>query len=810
MENLRKNVGYSFRMMTKNPGFSIIAIVTLAIGLGLSSTHFSILNAVLINPFSFKEPGRLAVVWETNPRLSSEFRNSNEAAPANLFDWQSQNTSFDELAALSYASMNLTSEQEPERIDGALVSANFFNVFGMPASLGRTFTEEEQNAGHNRVVVISDGLWMRRFGGDPGVVNQTVVLNGANFIVIGVMPPEFELQFPSTRIVDMWIPMVITPAMKTDRKTHYLYVVGRLKRGITLQRAQADMSSVANQLAGQYQDTNGSTGVRLVSLKDEIASGVRLVLLILLGAVGGVLLIACANVANLLLTRNVGRRREIAVRTALGASRRRLIEQLLTEGVILAILGGALGLVFAIGGISLIRTFAPANTPHIKSVVLDFRVVIFTLGVAALTAVIFGLLPALDSSKASLTQYLKDSSRTATHGKSQFHLRSFFVVLQVTLALLLVIGGSLLVRSFINLMNVDPGFTVDNVLTIEVSLPARYAPPAHQTDFYKQITERLGALQRVKSVGVCTAVPLAGNNVTDGFTIIGQPAPLPGEEPEANYRAITPDYFDTLGIRLLRGRGFTDSDDTQALGSVVVNQAFVRQFFANQDPIGQSLTITDDIPGERRIVGVANDVRFFGISSQPQAEMFVPLYQKPYRFVTIVIRTEAGAANSLIPSVRAAVLGIDKDLPIFNVRTMKELMTKSLAQQRFSMLMLLTFAGTAMILAAIGIYGVMAYSVNERAQEIGIRMAVGATQGHILRMVIRQAFQLTAVGIAIGIALGILLTRVMAGMVYGVGTIDLITFVIAPVLLMALALFASYVPARRATAVDAIGVLRSE
>jgi predicted permease len=809
MGNLRNDIRYSFRMMTKNPGFSIIAVLTLAIGLGLNSTHFSVLETVLFKPFSFKEAERLVVAWETNPRLSSEFRNRDEVAPANLFDWQDQETSFDQLAAFSYASINLTSQDEPERINGASVSANFFDVFQVPPSLGRTFTKEEQTLGQNRVAVISHGLWLRRFGGDRGIINQTVVLNGNNSVVIGVMPPEFQLQFPTTRNVDIWIPVVISPAMRMERTSHYLYVIGRLRQGVTLQQAQAEMSSIAHQLAKQYPDTNDGTGVRLVSLKDQVVGGVRPVLLILLGAVSVVLLIACANVANLLLTKNISRRREIAIRTVLGASRRRLIRQLLTESVILAIIGGTLGLALSFGGIRIIKTLAPENIPRINSVALDFRVVVFTLLVATLTAVIFGLLPALESSKENLTTHLKESGRSYTQGKSHLKLRSFFVVSQVTLSLLLLIGASLLVRSFLNLINVDPGFKSDNVLTIEVSLPARYANPTQQIAFYEQIVERLKRLPQVKSVGGSTAIPLAESNVTNGFTIAGQPAPQRGEEPEANYRAVTPDYFNALGMQVLRGRGFTEGDDSRALGIVVVNQSFARQFFANKDPIGELITITDGISTQRQIVGVVNDVRFFGLASQPQAEMFVPLYQLPYRFVALVIRTEGGVSKLLIPSIRTEVLAIDKDLPIFNVRSMNDLMTRSLSEQCFSMSMLLSFAVAALILASIGIYGVMAYAVNERAQEIGIRMALGANRGHILRMVMRQAFQLTAIGVGTGIALAVLLTRGMDGFVYGISTLDPATFVSAPILLIMVALLASYVPARRATAVGTISAIRS-
>jgi putative ABC transport system permease protein len=810
MENLLKDIGYSLRSMAKNPGFSLVACLTLAIGIGLNSAHFSIINAVLLRPLPFKRSERLVVAWETNSKLSGESKDHNEVAPANLFDWQEQNQSFEEFAAFNYLGVNLTGFEEPERLSGASVSTNFFNVFGMLPLMGRTFNSEEGVLGNHRVAVISHGLWQRRFGGNSGIIDNPIILNGVNYTVIGVMPPEFDLPFPTTKQIDLWMPAAMSPAGKQDRKTHYLYVVGRLKEGDTIVQAQADMNAVARRLAEQYPDTNRDTGLRLVSLEDQVVGKIRPVVMILLGAVLLVLIIACANVANLLLMRNVVRQREIAIRTALGATRGRLVRQLLSESVVLALIGGVVGLMLAFLGVSLVKSISPDKIPRLKSLGLDSRVVGFTLLISLFTAGGFGLVPALQTSKVSITEALKEGGRGAGSGKLQARLRKFFVVFQAALALVLLISASLLIRSFVNLLNVDPGFKPDQVLTAQLSLSSgKYAQPAQQVTFFRQLIERLQAIPGVEKVGLTTALPLSDNNVTNGFTVIEHPPPAPPVEPEANYRAVSPEYFDSLGMQVLRGRGFTTTDGTQTAGVVVINESMSRQFFAHEEPIGRHLTMTDRSEGPREIIGVVKDVKHFGLDSQPQAEMFVPIYQVPYRFVTVTLKGGPNA-HALTAAVRREISPLDDSLPVFNIRTMNELMSKSLSPRRFSMLLLAIFGGAALIMAAIGIYGVMAYAVSERLQEIGIRMAMGASPGNILKMVMMQAAQLAVVGVVIGILMGRLLTGVLSNLVYGINTFDIITFVSAPVFLVLMALFASYVPARRAMAVDPISMLKRE
>jgi putative ABC transport system permease protein len=805
-------------MLLKRPGFTIVAVITLALGIGANTAIFSVVNGVLLRALPYPEPQQLLMVWSNRPGLQAQTDlTDSPVSAADFVDWRNQNQAFAQLAALHTRALNLTDRGEPELLGGIRASANLFSLLGVEARLGRTFLPEEDQPG-SRVVLISHGLWQRRFGADPKLVGQTLTLNDESHTVVGILPPDFQFprrgelpagyQFP--RRVEVYLPLALTPDQAGNRGRHYLAVVGRLKPQVTIRQAQAEMDGLAQRLQQQYPQSNTGKGVRLAALHEQVVGKARPALLVLMGAVGFVLLIACANVANLMLARAGARRKEMAIRAALGAGRGRIIRQLLSESVLLAIVGGGLGWFLALWGVELLLAVGPSNLPRLEEVGLDHGVFIFTLLISLATGLLFGLAPALAASRLDLNEALKEGTRGSAVGGSH-HLRRLLVVAEIALSLVLLIGAGLLVRSFSQLLSVDAGIDTRNVLTLDILLPrAKYAGP-QQTAFFEQVVERVRSLPGVESAGAVYPLPLSGGQEGAGFSIEGQPPPAPGELRTAGPRWVSPDYFKVMGISMLRGRAITAQDGGDAPRVVVINEAMKRRFWPNEDPLGKRISFltTDGTPDWREIVGVVKNIRHTALDSEPQPEMYFPFSQFPLPFMTIVVRT-ASDPLSLVPAARNQVMAVDKDQPISNIHTMEELLAISVSQRRFNMLLLITFAVVALALASVGIYGVMSYTVAERTHEIGLRMALGAQRRDVIRLVISQGMMLAGIGVGIGLVCAFAMTRMMSSLLFGVGATDPLTYALIAALLSSVALLACYLPARRATKVDPMVALRYE
>ncbi len=804
MTTLWQDIRYGFRTLLKKPGFTAITVLTLALGIGVNSAIFSVVNAVLLRPLPFAEADRLVYVEGLDFRDNTK---GGSISPPDFLDYREQTHTFERFAAFQPLSFTLTGEAEPERVTSARVSAGFFETLGVqPVAGGRTFLAEEEEAGRNGVVVVSHGLWQSRFGGDPKLVGKTLALNGQNATIIGIMPPDF--QFP--REAKLWTPIAFKTPQMSQRRSHFLQAVGRLKNGVTLAQAQAEVNNIAHGLEKQYPESNTNFGLGLTLLPERLVGQLRLTLFVLLGAVGLVLLIACANVANLSLARGVSRHREIAIRSALGASRVRVVRQLLTESVLLALVGGGLGLLLAVWGVDLLVAFSPENLPRIKEVAIDWRVLAFTLFVSLLTGIIFGLFPALSTSKPNLTETLKEGSRGTMGAKGQ-RLRALLVVSEVALSLILLVGAGLLIKSFLRLTHVDPGFAPTNVLTMQLSLTRmKYPEPQQTAAFFQELISRIEALPGVEAAGTVTELPLSGQDNDTFFTIEGKPPVAFGSlENDANIRIISPDYFRAIGIPLLKGRSFTERDSEKAPNTIIVSDSFARRFLPNEDPIGKRLTIDFGKPWTGEIAGVVGSIRHSSLAQEPFGEMYVNHAQTPAPMTNLVVRA-AGDPTKLTAAIRNEVQSLDKDLPIYNVKTMEQRISESAAQPRFRTLLLGLFACVALLLASVGIYGVISYSVTQRTHEIGIRLALGAQARDVLRLVVRQGMVLALIGIVIGLIGAFAVTRVMASLLYGVSATDPVTFVGVSVLLAGVALVACLVPARRATKVDPMIALRHE
>jgi len=807
MGTLLQDLRYGVRMLFKNKGFTAVAIIALALGIGANTAIFSVVNAVLLRPLPFKDASRLVWVWETQPTLDKA-----PFTPADFQDYQAQNQSFEQVAAVFSQNLTLTGSDQPERLKAAIVSANFFSLVGVEALRGRTFLPEEGQPGAKRVAVLSYGLWQRRFGSDPNLVGRELTLNGVSFNVVGVMPPDFN--YPNA--IELWVnPKQVVPELsvgatddvRTIRNSHWLAMIARLKPGVTIAQAQADMDGVAHRIGQQY---NSNHGVKIVSLHERIVGDVRPALLVLLGAVGLVLLISCANVANLLLARAASRHKEIAVRTALGASRLRLVRQLLTESLLLATLGGGVGVLLAFWGVDLLVSALPATTPRLKEIGVDAQALGFTFALTLFTGFIFGLVPALRASQVNLNESLKEGGRTSTEGFHGNRVRGLLVVCEVALSLIVLIGASLLVKSFVRLQDVELGFNPANLLTMQVSLPsAKYGKPAQQTAIFQQIIERLEALPGVQAVGVSNDLPIEGDMQTSTPHVENRTA-APGEESLAGVHTISSNYFQAMGIPLLRGRAFTAADTEDAPPVIIINNVTAKRLFPNEDAIGKRIKFSDDknVPWIE-IIGISGDVRHNGLDEAPQMETYEPYLQNPRTIMAVAVRS-ANDPASLTAAMRGAVLEIDKDQPVYNIRTMNQVLATSIASRRLSMILFSLFAAIALALVTVGIYGVIAYSVTQRTHEIGIRIALGAQTRDVLKIIVGQGMMLTLIGIATGLIGAFAVMRVMSSLLFGVSASDPITFACVTLLLIAVALLACYIPARRATKVDPMIALRYE
>jgi putative ABC transport system permease protein len=790
---------YALRSFARAPVFTGVAVATLALGIGANTAVFSVINTLLIRPLPYADPGRLVIVWEVNPAGKD-----NSGSPGNFLHWREMATSFDDMAAVSLTfRTTLSGDGEPEELPLQYVSAAAFTILGVSPEIGRTFTAGEDQPGSSRVVVLSDAVWRRRFGADPDVVNRTIHLNGDLFTVVGVMPPGFSIL---DKTVQVWEPTGFSADARTPRG-RWLHVIARLKRDTTIERAQQDMNRVQAEMIRLFPAFNTEWTVRVRSLRDELTRKARPALFVLLSAVGFVLLIACANVSNLLLARATTRRRELAVRAALGADRRRILGQMFVESSVLAAAGAATGLLLARWAVALIRTDLAAHLPvaRLEAVTIDGTVLGFVAAAAALCALIFGVLPALSATGVALTGVLKDGGRAAT-GSRGGRARSVLVVLETALALVLLVGAGLLVRSFVALMRVDAGFDPSRTITMKITVPTSKNREARQ--FFDRLYSQIDALPGVQAAGGVSFLPLNGLGAATDFSIPGRPMAAYGERPVADVRVVTHDYFKAMGIPLLRGRLF-DSRDVTSPHHVIISASLARTFFPNEDPIGKSIAIdwTDRDPDE--IVGIVGDVHQLTLDDEIRATTYWPPSRFAYPWNTVVIRTAADPVR-IVPEVAALVRQYDATIALADVRTMDDVTSISAAEHRLTMLLLSAFAGLALLLAAVGIYGVISYSVSERTHEIGIRMALGAARPVVLRMVLRQALTLAGLGVAAGAVGAWLLTRFMTALLFGIRPSDPLTFLAVSALLTLVAAGAAWVPGTRATRVDPVIALRAE
>jgi putative ABC transport system permease protein len=812
LEILWQDLNYAFRMLAKNPSFTAIAVLTLALGIGGNTAIFSMVNAVLLRPLPYSEPQRLVRVVSVRLRDGAD----DNASYPDFIDWGERNHSFEGLAVFETGGTTLTATGTTQRVNIAIVSADLFQILRATPSLGRSFFPEEDKPGADGGtdgVILSHGLWQRQFGSDPRILGRIIHLDGQNYSVVGVMPSGF--QFPiQTESPELWITIAHDSAgqdaVTAQRGAHYLDVIGRLKPGVTAAQAQAEMSTIVSDLNKQFPE-NYPRGIRVVPELDKLVEDVRPAFFILLGAVGCVLLIACANVANLLLARGTSRRREIAIRTALGASRGRVIRQILTESVALSFLGGVLGLCLGMAGVGLLLRLVPGWIPRLSTVGTDWRILAFTAVLSLLTGILFGLVPAFQFSKSDVTESLKEGGRGSSEGVQRSRTRAVLVVGEVAVAMVLLVGASLLIQSLLRLEAVNPGFDSQQAITFGLETPATYST-AHNLEFFQQVVAGVRSCPGVRSASGVMPLPLGGNDADTSFSIEGRPVPR-ASRPTTLFSAIEPDYFGTMGIPLLNGRDFTLRDDLETLPVVIINQTLAKRFFPGQNPIGQRIQpgIGNGYghPPMREIVGVVGDVKQSRMDESATAQVYVPLAQSPVSSITVVVRT-ATEPSSLISTIREKVAALDKDVPIFAVKTLDEYVGESVAQARFNGRLLGIFATLALALAVVGIYGVISYSVTQRTHEIGVRIALGAGVRDVLQLVVRQGLRLAFVGIGIGLAVAFLLTRLLRTMLFGIQPTDLATFLCVPLTLFTAAFLASYIPARRATKVDPLVALRYE
>lgn len=818
METLARTLKQTFRALKKSPGFAAVAIVVLALGIGANTAIFSVVNAVLLRPLPFRDPGRLLQIWHTPPAKSFPGVSAFAVSAANYLDWRAQTRSFSGMAVYAYRTLDSAGFSEPESVQAAAVSGNFFAVLGSEPFLGRGFAEDEDAPGRGNVVVLSYAYWKSHFGTNRNVVGKPITLNNQPYTIVGVMGPRFR--FPDW--AKIWVPMAWTAGEKAVRGEHHSRVVGRLNSGVTRQQAQAELDAISSRLEEQYPEDNKGWGAVVVPLHEDLVRDVRPALLILLGAVAFVLLIACANVANLMLAKTLSRRKEIAIRSALGASRKRLLQEILVETVALSLAGGAVGLLVATGGVSLIKHFLASSLPGSIEIGLDRYVLGFTFVVSLLTGFLAGLFPALRfTGNLDVNQALKAGLGRTSSDTGGGTARNALVTCEIALALVLLIGAGLMIRSLFALKNVDPGFRADNVLTMTVSVAGNKFPEAaQQVSFFRRVLARVRSLPGVSAAAVVDDVPLAGGGSNQPVAIEGHPVVPMSEQPEVSVRVISTGYLKTMAIPLRSGRDFSDADTVTRPAVVLVSESMARQFWPNENPIGKHLTMTFFPDKVREVVGVVGDVRLEGVTEDlGLVALYTPLTQlgnSKSDFGTwhsfsmpVVVRTEGDPAVAM-GTVTNAIRELDPTAPVVDAMTMSDLVSESLSQQRFNMLLLAAFAGLALLLAAVGIYSVLAFSVRRRMRDIGIRVALGAQIRDVVRLVLLEAMKPTAMGVAFGLAGSLLLARVISHFLYGIRSTDPLTFAAVSALLVMVAMLASMLPAYRASRVDPVTTLRED
>src|SRR5258705_1291827 len=812
MHTLWQDLRYGARMLLKQPGFTSVAVIALALGIGANTAMFSVINAVLLRPLPYHEPDRLVTIWEESPERGMY---EMPVSFANLRDWVDQTQTLEQISAYTFTNLNLSGVGEPARLGAVRSSANLFSLVGAAPLLGRAFLPEEDKEGANRVVILGHSLWQSRFGSDLAIVGRSLTLNNQSYTVVGVMSSSF--QFPVgfgylgkvlNDPLDLYVPLAATSS-ELGRGTRSFFAMGRLKPGVTFEQARAEMTTIEGRLEQQYPDGDTGIGIKLVPTQEQTVKEIRPALLVLLGAVAFLLLIACANIANLMLGRGASRQKEIAIRAALGASRLRVVRLLLSESVMLSLAGGCLGLLLAVWGTHALIALAPDNIPRLNEVGVDARVFGFTLAVSLLTGIVFGMVPALHAAKPDLNEALKEGLRGSMGSAAGKRTRSILVVVEVALSLMLLIGAGLMIKSFLRLRQMNLGFNPDHVLAVNLSLSgSRYPEDRQQVAFFKEALERLQSLPGIQSAGATTGLPLTLNLSGSDFRIEGHPDPETGKEMIINTRSVSPGYFRTLGIRLIKGRDFSDQDKSDAPAAAIINDELARIYFPGEDPIGKRISF-DDKQSWMSIVGRIADVKQLGLDSSAKPEVYFPYLQVAAPEMSLVIRTSSNPL-SLAAALKSQIQMIDKDLPIDDAKTMQQLLAESSSGRRFNMLLLTVFAAVALVLAIVGIYGVMSYTVARRTHEIGIRVAVGAQPLDVFRMVIGQGMKLAIIGVACGLVGAFGLTRLMTTMLFGVEPTDPATFVSIAVLLTGVTLVACYIPARRATKVDPLVALRYE
>jgi predicted permease len=811
METLLQDVRYGLRILRKSPGFTLIAVLTLALGIGANTAIFSVVNAVLLAKLPYRNPDRLVMIWGTDPQQNGEI---SPVSPAVFAAWKSETKVFSEMAASTDDLITITSGGDPEMVLGYDFSADYFKALDAKPQLGRTFLPEEDRPGGPNVAVLSDQLWRRRFAADPAIIGRSINLGQKPFTVVGVMPPAFR--YPSK--VEIWTPLALPPSAGSDWKNQYLRVIGRLAPGVSVDQAQSQMNLLAERLAKEHPDTNTGQGVRLQPLPEVIAGDIRLPLLILLATVGFVLLIACANVANLLLARSAAREHEVAIRTAVGAGRWRLVRQMFTEHALLAIFGGFAGFMLAYLSRQFLLALFPnnianLNIPTVEGIPVDARVLLFAVGTSLATTIFFGLVPLVRSSGWDLNQVLKEFGRGGMASSSERRFRNSLVIAEVALSFTLLVGAGLFVRSFVRLERQDLGLRPDHLLGLEVFLSQTQYPdkqPEKVRAFLDQSLENLRAIPGVQSVAATNYLPLTGFWDAQNFMVEGRPLPRQGEKPAADKRLITPNYFSTMGIPLLSGRDFTATDGPDSLHVAIINASLARRYFGSNDPVGKRLNLGSvDKPDWWQIVGVCGDVHAFGIAERVHDDLYRPFAQVYFPLLAFTVRTQVDPAT-VTAAAKRAIWSIDPQQPFYKVITIDTLAAESIALRRVSMMLLAAFAAVALGLAAVGIYGVLSYTVMLRMHEMGIRAALGAEPARLLGLVLRDGLRSILIGVGIGIAVSLALGRVIVSVLFGVSPIDAATFAASAVVVGLSALAASYIPARRAAKVDPMVALRYE